>query len=155
YIDLIPTPLLHADIILGIPWLRKHNPSIDFENTKIKFNSSYCNVHCFNGTKELCAVFKVPENCDDETTSDCNQNISKNNDKSNDINSEAYDTASEGEWGPDQIWNPKTNFSTTPHVDYDTYTTEIQQTANPLLPQNYSTEDRIVQLKNTRKFLET
>ena len=35
----------HA-LILGLPWLQFHNPAIDWEHTRIQFNSVHCNSHC-------------------------------------------------------------------------------------------------------------
>jgi len=37
-------PLSH-EIILGAPWLRCHSPRIDFHQSKITFDSDYCQ-HC-------------------------------------------------------------------------------------------------------------
>lgn len=35
---------LSADtpVILGIPWLQRHNPAIDWENLSLSFTSAYC-----------------------------------------------------------------------------------------------------------------
>ena len=33
-------------IILGIPWLKKHNPTLNFPALALKFDSSYCNRNC-------------------------------------------------------------------------------------------------------------
>jgi hypothetical protein len=38
-------PLSH-DLIFGIPWHRKHNPHIDYENETLTFRSEYCRRHC-------------------------------------------------------------------------------------------------------------
>ena len=36
----------NAPIILGLPWLRKHNPSIDWKEGRIVFNSEKCGKNC-------------------------------------------------------------------------------------------------------------
>ena len=41
-IPLFVTPGLHYNIILGIPWLQKHGPDIDWINTTISFKSDHC-----------------------------------------------------------------------------------------------------------------
>jgi len=33
-------------IILGLPWLRKHNPVLDFLNLRVVFNSPHCSHYC-------------------------------------------------------------------------------------------------------------
>ncbi|EEA22361.1 retrovirus polyprotein, putative [Talaromyces marneffei ATCC 18224] len=38
---------LDHPVILGIPWLREHNPEIDWSLDHVKFNSSYCRSNCF------------------------------------------------------------------------------------------------------------
>ena len=43
---LFVTPGLHYDIILGIPWLQKHGPDIDWTNTSILFKSDHCHSVC-------------------------------------------------------------------------------------------------------------
>ena len=39
--DIIPLP--HYDIILGIPWLKTHNPNIDWLSERLQFNRCNCN----------------------------------------------------------------------------------------------------------------
>lgn len=39
-------PLGRHQVILGIPWLKKHNPSIIWPSHSIKFDSDYCKAHC-------------------------------------------------------------------------------------------------------------
>ena len=34
------------DIILGIPWLKKHDPSVRFGSETLTFDSEYCHQHC-------------------------------------------------------------------------------------------------------------
>jgi len=33
-------------LILGMPWLKKHNPHCDWPNMQLVFNSPYCRRHC-------------------------------------------------------------------------------------------------------------
>jgi len=40
------TDLPFYSCILGLEWLKLHNPSIDFQNDIITFNSDYCRKHC-------------------------------------------------------------------------------------------------------------
>ncbi len=35
-------------IILGLPWLKKHNPEIGWKTHEIRFNSEYCQNNCMN-----------------------------------------------------------------------------------------------------------
>ena len=44
------TPLGQDDVVLGIPWLRNHNPVIDWKNKKIEFMN--CNCPWMNRLKE-------------------------------------------------------------------------------------------------------
>ncbi len=39
-------PTLHAPVILGLPWLRKHNPSISWQDAEITGWGSRCFKHC-------------------------------------------------------------------------------------------------------------
>ena len=34
------------DVILGLPWLRLHHPSIDWKTSTLSFNSEHCSHHC-------------------------------------------------------------------------------------------------------------
>jgi hypothetical protein len=38
-------PLSH-EIILGAPWLRRHNPTVDFSEGRLTFQSEYCQHYC-------------------------------------------------------------------------------------------------------------
>jgi hypothetical protein len=42
------TKLGHYPIVLGIPWLRLHDPAIRFASNRITFDSDYCLNHCSN-----------------------------------------------------------------------------------------------------------
>ena len=39
------TPGLHYDVILGMPWLKMHNPIIEWDFESITFNSDTCRSH--------------------------------------------------------------------------------------------------------------
>ena len=41
-IKLLPSTL----VILGMPWLKKHNLKADFPALELKFNSNYCTYNC-------------------------------------------------------------------------------------------------------------
>jgi len=40
-----------VDVILGLPWINKHNPSNYHDAKKIAFSSSFCARHCNNGKR--------------------------------------------------------------------------------------------------------
>jgi hypothetical protein len=40
------TSIPNYSIILGIPWLRQHNPNINWTRSRITFNSPYCQMNC-------------------------------------------------------------------------------------------------------------
>ena len=42
--------LLHHEVILGMPWLKEHNPTIDWNEKKITFNSERCTTWCLNSS---------------------------------------------------------------------------------------------------------
>ena len=45
---------LGSDIILGYPWLQKHNPVLDFSANTIFFRSTHCLNHCLqSGMPEM------------------------------------------------------------------------------------------------------
>ena len=46
-LDVISSPLF--PVILGIPWLRVHNPQVDWSSGTIRFPSRYCQEHCLPG----------------------------------------------------------------------------------------------------------
>ena len=45
-VSLFVSPGLHYDVILGMPWLQKHGPHIDWTNTSITFKSDHCRSVC-------------------------------------------------------------------------------------------------------------
>uniref|UniRef100_A0A8C5M421 Gypsy retrotransposon integrase-like protein 1 n=1 Tax=Leptobrachium leishanense TaxID=445787 RepID=A0A8C5M421_9ANUR len=49
--DLIPSPMF--PVILGIPWLRQHDPMIQWSTGLISFPSPYCNQNCLNSPPTL------------------------------------------------------------------------------------------------------
>jgi hypothetical protein len=46
------------DIVLGMSWLKKHSPHIDWANKKVLFNSDFCIKNCLS---VLAAVFSDQE----------------------------------------------------------------------------------------------
>ena len=60
WISLEPTPLAKYDIVLGIPWLRKHDPDIRFRTEKITFRR--CPSTCHLITRTAAALIKAREN---------------------------------------------------------------------------------------------
>ena len=49
-IPLLVTRLSHYPIVLGIPWLRRHDPSIKFSANSLVFDSSFSTEHCLSNT---------------------------------------------------------------------------------------------------------
>jgi hypothetical protein len=54
--------LIH-DIILGLPWFEKHNPTIDWGSRTISFDSSYCINNCNSGQIITMNFNPVEHNC--------------------------------------------------------------------------------------------
>ena len=50
--------LQHHAVILGMPWLKEHNPTIDWNEKKITFNSEQCTTWCLNSSP---VAYAVPE----------------------------------------------------------------------------------------------
>ena len=50
--------LQHHEVILGMPWLREHNPTIDWREKKITFNSERGTTFCLNSSP---VVYAEPE----------------------------------------------------------------------------------------------
>jgi len=50
--------LQNHEVILGMPWLREHNPPIDWNDKRIKFNSERCTTWCLKGSP---VAYAVPE----------------------------------------------------------------------------------------------
>jgi len=50
--------LQNHEVILGMPWLREHNPTIDWNDKRITFNSERCTTWCL---KRLPVAYAVPE----------------------------------------------------------------------------------------------
>lgn len=49
----------HSPVILGYPWLAKHNPEINWNSANIKFNSDYCQNCCTN-PQHVNVTFRSP-----------------------------------------------------------------------------------------------
>jgi hypothetical protein len=62
-IKLFATQLAHYPVILGLPWLKKHDPRVRFAGHTITFDSDYCRKHCNTPEKPLKirAVHDVPK----------------------------------------------------------------------------------------------
>ena len=45
-IPMFVTSGLHYDVILGMPWLKKHQPKIEWDSESVTFNSETCQNHC-------------------------------------------------------------------------------------------------------------
>ena len=50
--------LQNDEVILGIPWLRKHNPTIDWNDKKITFNDERYTTWCLNSSH---VAYAIPE----------------------------------------------------------------------------------------------
>ena len=50
--------LQNHEIILGMTWLRKHNPTIDWNDKKITFNDERCMTQCLNSSH---VAYAIPE----------------------------------------------------------------------------------------------
>jgi len=50
--------LQNHEVILGMPWLREHNPTIDWNDKSITFNSEQCTTWCFKSSP---VAYAVPE----------------------------------------------------------------------------------------------
>ena len=48
--------LKNYKLILGIPWLRKHSPTIEWKERKITFNSEQCTKECLETSPKIHAV---------------------------------------------------------------------------------------------------
>ena len=48
-------------IILGLPWLRLHQPSIDWQSLSMTFDSEYCKKHCQDSAIQPTQVSRKPD----------------------------------------------------------------------------------------------
>jgi hypothetical protein len=46
----------NSSIILGLPWLRKHNPTIDWKESRVSFSSEYCAKKCLDTSPHAVTV---------------------------------------------------------------------------------------------------
>ncbi|OMJ19599.1 Retrotransposon-like protein 1 [Smittium culicis] len=58
----------HSPVILGFPWLAKHNPAINWSSSNMLFKSDYCQTSCIN-PQHLNVIFKPP-NSENDNESD-------------------------------------------------------------------------------------
>ncbi|CUA72046.1 Transposon Tf2-11 polyprotein [Rhizoctonia solani] len=51
-------------VVLGTSWLKKHNPTIDWKNYRIRFHSDFCRQHCLeeNPKKNILKLHALEEN---------------------------------------------------------------------------------------------
>jgi len=49
--------LQYHELILGMPWFREHNPTIDWNNKRMIFNSERCTTWCPNSSP---IAYEVP-----------------------------------------------------------------------------------------------
>ncbi|OMH83482.1 hypothetical protein AX774_g3012 [Zancudomyces culisetae] len=93
-INLHPIQSVHGHVILGMPWLKKHNPSINWDTFDILFNSGYCLNNCVHHKKPVDIMYQ-PEVPSEDDKSDQNndnsdqisENIDQNSIKSDDSSS--------------------------------------------------------------------
>ena len=67
-IPMFVTPGLHYDIILGMPWLKRHKPIIKWDSKSVTFNSDTCRSHCLKANNGFSIIIhscqrplKMPE----------------------------------------------------------------------------------------------
>lgn len=49
-------PSSHAPLVLGLPWLQKHNPVIDWVSGRVISWSSFCHSTCLKSAQPSCAL---------------------------------------------------------------------------------------------------
>lgn len=54
----------HHPIVLGLPWLQQHNPTIDWMSRRTTFYSAYCQIHCHSPVSPLVLTVPVQVNQD-------------------------------------------------------------------------------------------
>ena len=61
-IRLFVTQLAHYPVILGMPWMKQHDPRVGFANHTLTFDSEYCRKHCNTPEKpsKIYALHDVP-----------------------------------------------------------------------------------------------
>uniref|UniRef100_A0A803JZ19 CCHC-type domain-containing protein n=1 Tax=Xenopus tropicalis TaxID=8364 RepID=A0A803JZ19_XENTR len=56
--DIVSSPL--SPVIIGLPWLRRHNPVINWDSGCITFSSKFCSSHCLSASPtksvEICSI---------------------------------------------------------------------------------------------------
>ena len=52
-IPMFGTPGLHYDVILVMPWLKRHHPQIKWDSESVTFNSKTCQNHCLKSNNEF------------------------------------------------------------------------------------------------------
>jgi hypothetical protein len=57
-IFLYATQLAHYPVILGMPWMKQHDPRIGFASYTLTFDSEYCRTYC-NTPERLSRVYAL------------------------------------------------------------------------------------------------
>lgn len=78
-LPLLVTSLHRYSIILGIDWLTRHNPSVNWRNKAVAFNDPFCNKRCrsqcfvrsLSVDDSDSALLPDPEECVEFTFEDC------------------------------------------------------------------------------------
>ena len=61
-IELFVTKFANYDVILGKPWMAKHNPLIDWKTNTLCFDKTYCRKHCLAANCSSQTVHGVSKN---------------------------------------------------------------------------------------------
>ncbi|PVU99311.1 hypothetical protein BB559_000823 [Furculomyces boomerangus] len=117
-------------IVLGLPWLKIHSPSILWNQNSIQFESLFCKQNCLPRFATLNAVFSPPEDIDD-SISEYSENQSSDSD-------EFYDTKSEQEVCQQIVTETKQTFKDSQ------VTPDASQTVTSILPPDPNKEDSLI-----------
>ena len=55
------TTLGHHTLVLGVPWMRKHDIKIDFAHNTVEFNSEFCAQHCLTSPTKVTSMLQTQE----------------------------------------------------------------------------------------------
>lgn len=67
------TRLHNHPVILGIDWLHKHNPAINWRKHVVSFNDGYCNKHCFEQYPDRASYLLSCLSCLEPENNPCEQ----------------------------------------------------------------------------------
>ncbi|OMH85880.1 hypothetical protein AX774_g556 [Zancudomyces culisetae] len=65
-INLHPIQSVHGHVILGMPWLKKHNPSINWDTFDILFNSDNCLNNCVHHKRPVDIIYRPEVSSEDD-----------------------------------------------------------------------------------------